>query len=196
MQENNYDIFAVSESWLNSTIRNADLEIEGYKLSRLNRLRNQGEACVFIKLKVNVLKELTGISLSGSDQLWLKIQHKKIKSFLLCVLTYRPPDSPVSHFVDEFTDTYSQALVYGKDVLVVGDLNCDLLKCFLWIKNCVLCSRIKFCVSRIEFSALHLWATVAWCCQNILLIDPDKTKFLLLHHRCLTEYQKVFVSPF
>ena len=57
-------------------------------------------------LKVSVLKELTGISLSGFHQIWLKIQHKKIRSFLLFV-TYRPPDSPVSHFVDEFMDTYS-----------------------------------------------------------------------------------------
>jgi hypothetical protein len=79
-------------------------------------------------LKVNILKDLTGISQSGFHQLWLQIQHKKIRSFLLCV-TYRPPDSPVSHFVDEFTDAYAKPSLMVKWCWLYGDLNCDLLKC-------------------------------------------------------------------
>ena len=42
IHEENYDIFAVSQSWLNSTVRNAEVEITGYRLSRLDRLGKSG----------------------------------------------------------------------------------------------------------------------------------------------------------
>ena len=44
---------------------------------------------------------------------------------LLCV-TYKPLDCDIACFED-FRDRYTQALVYGLPILVVGDLNCDLL---------------------------------------------------------------------
>ena len=72
VKENCYDVFAVSESWLNSTVSNAELEIEGYKLSRLDRTtKSGGGVCVYtrISLKVNILTELTEISPSGFPQL-------------------------------------------------------------------------------------------------------------------------------
>ena len=36
--------------------------------------------------------------------------------------------SPVSCFVDDFMDKYSQALTLGKNIIVAADLNCDMLK--------------------------------------------------------------------
>ena len=35
-REKDYDVLAVSESWLNSTVTNAEVEIDGYKLTKLN----------------------------------------------------------------------------------------------------------------------------------------------------------------
>ncbi|CAB4005080.1 Hypothetical predicted protein [Paramuricea clavata] len=130
MQENKFDVLAVSESWLTSSVRNEEVEIFGYSLSRLDwRGRSGGGVCAYIKssLKKKVLRDLTEISESGFHQLWLQIQHKKLKSFLLCVC-YRPPDSPVSCFTNNFMDNYIKALTFGKDIIIAGDLNCDLLK--------------------------------------------------------------------
>ena len=45
MREKDYDVLAVSESWLNSTVTNAEVEIDGYKLTRLHRLEAE---CVYI----------------------------------------------------------------------------------------------------------------------------------------------------
>ena len=129
MTEKEYGILAVSESWLNSSVTNAEVEIEGYNLIRLDRPKHRaGGVCVYVRrsLKSKVLKDLSRISDSGFHQLWVQVQQKKLKSFLLCV-TYRTPDCPLSCFVEDFMDQYLQALTYGKSVLVVGDLNCDLL---------------------------------------------------------------------
>ena len=47
MKDRNYDILALSESWLNSTVTNAEVEIEGFKLTRLDRLgKTGGGACL------------------------------------------------------------------------------------------------------------------------------------------------------
>ena len=101
-------------------------------MSRLDRPRNKknefgGGMCVYMRktLKSKVLKDLSEISDTGFHQLWMQVKHKTLESFLLCV-TYKPPDSDIACFED-FRDRYTQALVYGLPILVVGDLNCDLL---------------------------------------------------------------------
>ena len=41
VEDSNYDVIAISESWLNSTVINAEVELIGYKLSRLDRQKKQ-----------------------------------------------------------------------------------------------------------------------------------------------------------
>ena len=40
MDEEKYEILAISESCLNLSVKNAEVEIDGYSLSRLERPRN------------------------------------------------------------------------------------------------------------------------------------------------------------
>ena len=55
MRKKNYDVLAVSESWLNSTVTNAEIEMEGYKLQRLDRLdKTGGGVCVYIRAALKV----------------------------------------------------------------------------------------------------------------------------------------------
>ena len=72
-----------------------------------------------------MLKDLTSTT-SGFQQLWLQVQHKNLKSFLVCA-AYRPPDCSVEYFEGEFTNTYTKALTLGMEIFVLGDLNCDLM---------------------------------------------------------------------
>lgn len=82
--EKGFDVLAISESWLNSTVSNAGVEISRYKLFRQDRLRKKGGCvCVYIRtsLDAKVLKEFCAISDSGFQQFWLEIQHKKNGKF-------------------------------------------------------------------------------------------------------------------
>ncbi|CAB4018164.1 Hypothetical predicted protein [Paramuricea clavata] len=54
-------------------------------------------------------------------------KHKKSKSLLVCV-SYRPPDSPLDCFEKYFKPNYVHALTMGKLIILLGDLNCDMLK--------------------------------------------------------------------
>ena len=50
MREKNYNVLAISESWLNSTTTNGEVEITGYKLIRLDRAeKTGGDVCVYTK---------------------------------------------------------------------------------------------------------------------------------------------------
>ena len=72
MKDRNYDILALSELWLNSTVTNAEVEIEGFKLTSLDRLGKTGRGVgVYSKscIKVKCLKNITWISEFGFHQL-------------------------------------------------------------------------------------------------------------------------------
>ena len=56
--------------------------------------------------------------------LWLKVQCKKLKSFLLCTV-YRPTNSPINLFED-IEKTFVDSLLLGMEVIIIGDLNCNL----------------------------------------------------------------------
>ena len=50
----------------------------------------------------------------------------KNKSIIICV-TYRPPDTSLNCFEDLLKPNYVQALTLNKQILVLGDLNCNML---------------------------------------------------------------------
>ena len=124
------DVITVSETWLNSTVTNAEVSINGYKLYRQDRLHKRGGGvCAFIRedIKVSILKDISQVSESYFQQLWLKMQNKKLKSIIVCV-SYRPPESPLSSFEDiVLKPSYIQALTLCKPIVILGDLNCNVL---------------------------------------------------------------------
>lgn len=103
----NYDIFTISESWLDSTVCDADIQIPGYTPFRQDRGAHKrgGGLVVYVKniFKASVIEKWSTVFESNFQQLWLKVQCKKFKSFLLCT-AYRPPDTP-----KDFLETLSEA---------------------------------------------------------------------------------------
>ena len=126
---NKYDIFTISESWLDSTICDADILIPGYTTFRQDRglHKRGGGLLVYVKniYKASVIEKWSSISESNFQQLWMNVQYKKFKSFLLCTV-YRPPDAPID-FLEDLSKTFVDSLLHGLNVLILGDLNCNVL---------------------------------------------------------------------
>lgn len=96
-----FDIFTISESWLDKSVSDAEIDILGYSVHRQDRLNaKSGGVCAFVKNNIKVLP-LTYISTinDGLQQFWLQIQLNKCKLLVLCV-AYRPPNSLPSLLVD------------------------------------------------------------------------------------------------
>ena len=127
-KSNKIDVLTVSETWLNTSVTNKEIEIEGYKLHRLDRQHKKGAGYAYIRKDIKSLVLKTSlISETNFRQLWIKLQYKKSKSLLVCV-SYRPPDSPLDCFEKYFKPSYVQTLTMGKLIIFLGDLNCDMLK--------------------------------------------------------------------
>lgn len=85
--------------------------------------------CAYIRdnLKAKEVTDLSATSEDGFQQLWVRIQHIKLKSFMLCVV-YRPPDCEITCLEQYLKPSIIEALLYSKDIIIImGDLNCDLL---------------------------------------------------------------------
>ena len=98
------EALTLSETWLNTTITNAEIYIEGYTLYR--------QDCAYIRndIKVSKLKEISSISENYFHQLWLKLQSKKLKSIVICI-SYRPPECPLSCLETNLKPSFVQALL-------------------------------------------------------------------------------------
>ena len=125
---NRFDIFTVSETWLNSTVQDLEIGIPGYVIYRLDRQNSRGGGvCAFVSrnFKTEYLSDISLTAPSGFQQLWLKIQVKSMKSFILCT-AYRPPNTPLSCFDSDLIESFVYASSFNVPIYLLGDLNCRL----------------------------------------------------------------------
>ena len=123
------DIFTVSETWLDDSVADIEVNFPGYTIYRLDRQgKRGGGVCAFVNenFKSERLNDFSYISESGLHQLWLKIQVRNFRSFIICT-AYRPPESPLSCFETDFSDTLTSVVTLNKPVYILGDLNCNVL---------------------------------------------------------------------
>ena len=123
-----FDIFTVSETWLNSSVTDLEIEIPGYVIYRIDRqARVGGGVCAYVSrnYRTEYLSDISLITASGFHQLWLKIHVRNMKSFLVCT-TYRPPDTSLSCFDSDLTENFIYASSFNVPIYLLGDLNCRL----------------------------------------------------------------------
>ena len=127
---NSFDIFKISETWLDSSVNNESIHIPGYTLYRQDRGPHKpgGRLCVWIKenYKVSSMENVSLFSDNNFQQLWLKVQSRCYKLFVICAV-YRPPSTPLN-FTDDLANSLIESFLLGLDVIILGDLNCNLFR--------------------------------------------------------------------
>ena len=77
----NYDIFVVSESWMDPPTTNNDIQIPGHIIFRQDKgpHKSGGGIVVYIRnlLKASIIDNLSATMDANSQQLWLKVQCRK-----------------------------------------------------------------------------------------------------------------------
>ena len=110
VRANKRDIITFSEIWLDSTVSDKEVEFPGFHLHRLDRnVQTSGGVCIFTKqsFKLECLHELSYIAASGLHILWVKIQFRNSRSFLVCTV-YKPPDTSTLCFDTDLSETLVQ----------------------------------------------------------------------------------------
>ena len=90
--------------------------------------KSGGGIVVYIRnsFKASIIYNSPATMDANSQQLWLKVQCRKSKSFLLCA-AYRPDLVSMSRFLDDFITSFMDSLLLGMEGMVTGDLNADIL---------------------------------------------------------------------
>lgn len=116
--QENYDIFAISETWLSNEIADNLISIRGYNLFRKDRGSRGGGVCIYVK---NSFKCCLIDSTNSIEQLW--INFKVSEERIAIGVVYRPPNTNYKLFIDELEQSCTNSLSFCDKIYCFGDNN-------------------------------------------------------------------------
>ena len=121
--ESNAAIVCVTETWLDDSLMDSEIELPGYVVQRKDRERSGGGVCMYIRsdLAFNPRPELSTDQL---ETLWIEILLPKTKPILVCVC-YRPPHQ--NDFYKLFEPSISN-ISLNSEIIILGDMNTNVDK--------------------------------------------------------------------
>lgn len=122
--ENNFDIFCVSETWLNENISSNIVNIPNYCIFRKDRIGRGGGVGIYIREDI-VCREfsLDFGQLEGLEYLCLDIKINKMP--LLLGVLYRAPANNINICVNHMDDLLSFLCPQFENIIFLGDINID-----------------------------------------------------------------------
>jgi len=120
-----FDIFAINESKIDELIPNNEIGIPGYNLIRKDRNRAGGGVVLYIRDNIP-FSDREDVAPSSLGMVCAEISRPHSKSFLVCTW-YRPPNSDTNLF-NELETFFQRCDVESRELILVGDLNCDVRK--------------------------------------------------------------------
>ena len=101
------------------------IHLDGYDIIRKDRSRNGGGVCIYLRSSINynIRHDLIPSELEG---VCVEVIKPHSRPFLITTV-YRPPDSS-SEFFDQFEKLIKTIDDEDKEMYILGDLNCDMLK--------------------------------------------------------------------
>ncbi|XP_063960326.1 uncharacterized protein LOC135155303 [Lytechinus pictus] len=117
------DIISIVETWLNSKISDAEIQIPGYQATRLDRQnRPHGGVLLYTKEGIEVQQRTDSELNIYNEALWCDITSQGTELDLLIGIVYRSPNN-----TNEENDNLNKALCLlnkvQKDILIMGDFN-------------------------------------------------------------------------
>ena len=118
------DLIAFNETRLDANITDNMINIDGYDVGK-DRSRNGGGVCIYLRSPINykVRNDLVPTEL---EVVGIEITKPHSKPFLVTTV-YRPP-SASSEFFDHFEKLIKAIDNENKEMFILGDVNCDMLK--------------------------------------------------------------------
>ena len=119
------DLIAFNETRLDANITDNMINIDGYDVVRKDRSRNGGGVCIYLCSSINykVRNDLVPTEL---EVVCIEITKPHSKPFLVTTV-YRPPSASLEFF-DHFEKLIKAIDNENKEMFILGDLNCDMLK--------------------------------------------------------------------
>jgi len=118
-----YDLVAISETWLSPSVSDAQIMLNGYSLVRRDRGGRGGGVAIYIKNSINFNLINTSNSI---EQIWIASTLNHNKFVFGCV--YRPQTCDVPFFLEELELSINKLSSKCDYLYCLGDCNIDILK--------------------------------------------------------------------
>ncbi len=126
LKENPYDIFTLSETWLDSSVDDSEIHIPGYVIERADRNRHGGGVAVYIKNDIQYERR-SDVEHNDIESLWLEVKQMYKKPIIIAAL-YCRSQKDVPDYLDSLSEIMDGVSNENKELILMGDLNCDFLK--------------------------------------------------------------------
>ncbi|MEL6987305.1 MAG: endonuclease/exonuclease/phosphatase family protein, partial [Bacteroidota bacterium] len=127
IKEREIDVLCISETWLDESINDSVVNIQDFNIYRNDKGRGGG-TCIYVRddLLVNrIIFDVDNRSDVDIEDVWLSLQYKKFKSFIVGSI-YRHPHAKIGSF-DYLKDIFRIACLRNKSLYIFGDMNDNLL---------------------------------------------------------------------
>ena len=125
MSNKNIDLIAFNETRLDSSFTDNFIHLDNYDIIRKDRSRNGGGVCIYLRSSINY-KIRSDLISSDLEAVCVEITKPHSRPFIVTTV-YRPPNAS-SDFFDHFEQLIKQIDDEDKEMYLMGDLNCDMLK--------------------------------------------------------------------
>ena len=122
LQEAKVDVFAVTESLLESTILDSQICPSGYVCYRKDRNRNRGGCAVFFKNKWPSKRRID-LEVDSVEMVRVEICPDKAKNTIF-TLMYKPPIMNHDEFVVGFEKNLTKLCKYSRKLMQISSLHC------------------------------------------------------------------------
>ena len=124
INEMNFDILCINETRLDKTIKNSEIGLQGYDLTRCDRNRNGGGVAIYVRNNISYM-ERSALIPENVEALCIEVRKPNAKPILISTW-YRPPNSnsEILDFFEIFLRSIDQE---NKKIIRTGDFNIYLM---------------------------------------------------------------------
>ena len=116
-----FEILAVTETHLDKSVPDSEVNILGMKFIRLDRKGRKGGGCILYYAEHLRAFHRKDLFTSGIEAAWLQVNFPSAP--VLFSVMYRPPDA--SQFFDLISFPLEKAWLKTSNIVLLGDFNCD-----------------------------------------------------------------------
>lgn len=122
-----YDVIAITESWLNDNISDEMINLQGYALVRRDRITETrgGGIMLYVRIGLSFVTLPSDRSKVAIEQQWIKISLKE--DVVVVGNIYRRQEFSSTDFLDALESMISYSISISNNIIIVGDLNINLL---------------------------------------------------------------------
>lgn len=189
---NPIDVLCLAETRLDEYISNNDVEIENYNLLRNDRDRNGGGVAAYVNKKVSLSQKIRNdLMPSELELLVLELKHSKARPILL-LIWYRPPESKMDKF-DFMEHVLHTAEKENKDIILIGDINCDILKPCCYTKKMQDISD-NYHLQQLIKDPTRITENSSTLIDHIYTSNVNRVSSTGVHHTGISDHSLVYIS--